>query len=78
LPADTSAETKLLTLLEKQAGRYASPKIENWLEAKYFDGRSVREIAQGLDTTEKGHRIAPGSRSGESSKRVLLEGLRNE
>jgi len=76
LPADTAADTKLLTLLESTLTSML-PEDRELVEAKYFDGHSVREIARGLDTSEKAveSRLVRVRRE---LKAALLEGLRNE
>ena len=75
-PAETAADTKLLNLLETTLAGLL-PEDRELVEAKYFDGRSVREIAQGLGTSEKAieSRLVRVRRK---LKAALLEGLRNE
>ena len=75
-PDQTAADSKLLTLLETNLAEMPSEDRE-LVEAKYFESRSVREIAQGLRTSEKAveSRLVRVRRK---LKAALLEGLRNE
>lgn len=75
-PADPEADAKLVTLLETSLG--ALPFDERrLLEAKYFARRSVREIGEELDLSEKAveSRLA---RIRRKLKTAILEGLRHE
>jgi len=76
LPDQPAADSKLLTLLETNLAEMPSEERE-LVEAKYFESRSVREIAQGLGTTEKAveSRLVRVRRK---LKAAVLEGLRNE
>ena len=72
----TVADSKLLTLLETNLAEMPSEDRE-LVEAKYFESQSVREISQGLGTSEKAveSRLV---RIRRKLKAALLEGLRSE
>jgi RNA polymerase sigma factor (sigma-70 family) len=52
VPEQPEADSRLLALLETQLSSMA-PDEKSLIEAKYFEGRSVLEIAQALGTSEK-------------------------
>jgi RNA polymerase sigma-70 factor (ECF subfamily) len=75
-PDDPDADAKLVTLLEASLG--ALPLDERrLLEAKYFAGHSVREVAEDLDVSEKAveSRLV---RIRHKLKTAMLEGLKRE
>jgi len=76
LPTKEATDGKLDALLERSlAGMPAEEK--ELIEEKYFEGRSVREIAERLGTSEKAieSRLV---RLRRKLKSALLEGLKNE
>ena len=75
-PDDAQADVRLLGLLESSLE--ALPSDEQRLaEAKYFERRSVREIAEGLDLSEKAIESRLG-RIRHKLKAAILEGLKRE
>src|SRR5437870_4720385 len=52
LPNEVAADARLLSLLETKLATMP-PEERELVEAKYFDRRSVRDIAQALGTSEK-------------------------
>jgi RNA polymerase sigma-70 factor (ECF subfamily) len=75
-PGDTEADPKLVTLLETSLE--ALPFDERRLaEAKYFERRSVRQIAEELDLSEKAVESRLG-RIRQKLKAAILEALMSE
>jgi len=76
LPNEAATDARLLSLLETKLAAMP-PEERELVEAKYFDRRSVRDIAQGLGTSEKAieSRLV---RLRRKLKVALLDGLKNE
>jgi len=76
LGEELAPETKLLSLLETNLGAMRADE-RALVEAKYFDSRSVREIALELGTSEKAIESRL-TRLRRKLKLALLKGLSNE
>ena len=74
-PDDPEANDKLVTLLESNLGELP-PDERRLVEAKYLEGRSVRDVAEELNLSEKAVESRLG-RIRHKLKTAILDGLKH-